>query len=219
MKRVLISVEGQTEETFVREVLYKHLLLRNVFVQPVIVSTKRAKQGNKFKGGLLSYEQARNEVRHLCENKAAFAVTTLYDLYHLPVDFPGYATRPAGNGRAKAVYLEQAFQQDINIPSFRPHLQVHEFEAFMFVDPKKTAALFPENDLTRELREIRESFQSPEDINDSPITAPSKRILALYPKYDKPLYGTLAVLEIGLDKLRAECPHFHTWLDWLESLG
>lgn len=219
MNRVLVSVEGQTEETFVREVLTKHLGAFNVAVQAVIVSTKRAKQGNKFKGGLSSYGQVRNEVRLLLNDTNVVAVTTMYDLYGLPTDFPGYATRPAGNGHIKASYLEQAFQQDIGLMRFFPHLQVHEYEAFLFIDPDRTARLFTERDLTNEIRAIRQAFPTPEDINDDPMTAPSKRILALYPKYEKPLYGTLAVLEVGLDALRKECPHFRIWLEWLEGLG
>ncbi|MDP2936062.1 MAG: DUF4276 family protein, partial [Dehalococcoidia bacterium] len=46
--------------------------------------------------------------------------------------------------------------------------------------------------------------------------APSKRVLDLIPKYQKPLLGTLAVLEIGLDTIRKECPHFNDWVTRLE---
>ena len=38
------------------------------------------------------------------------------------------------------------------------------------------------------------------------------------PEYDKVLFGTLAMLEIGLDRIRAECPHFDGWMRQLESL-
>jgi len=219
MNRVLVSAEGQTEETFVREVLRKHLWNFNVDLNPVVITTHRVKQGLKFKGGVLSYGQTQNEVMRLLRDTNAVAVTTLYDLYHLPKDFPGQDTRPTSNGRDKALHLEQAFQQEINSPRFHPHLQVHEFEAFLFVEPIRTAELFPERDLTNEIQRIREKFPTPEDINDNPQTAPSKRILELYPKYEKPLYGTLAVLEIGLDLIRAECPHFDSWVTWLEGLG
>ena len=65
---------------------------------------------------------------------------------------------------------------------------------------------------------VRDEFTTPEDINDSPVSAPSKRIENLVPGYEKPLLGTLAVLEIGLDIIRTECPHFAAWLDKLESL-
>ena len=219
MNRVLVSVEGQTEETFVREVLRQYLWMRNVDLQPVIVSTSRVKQGNKFKGGLLSYAKVRNEIVRLLYDTNAMAVTTLYDLYHLPTDFPGYDTRPAGDGRSKALHLEQALKSDIVSARFYPHLQIYEFEAFLFVNPERTATLFTDRDISAELRRIRQEFPTPEDIDDGPLTAPSKRIMALYPKYEKPLDGPIATLEVGLDAIRAECPHFNTWLGWLETLG
>jgi Domain of unknown function (DUF4276) len=39
----------------------------------------------------------------------------------------------------------------------------------------------------------------------------------LVPGYEKPLLGSLAVQEIGLIRIRRECPHFNEWLDQLES--
>jgi hypothetical protein len=45
-------------------------------------------------------------------------------------------------------------------------------------------------------------------IDDSPVTAPSKRVARLVRRYEKPLFGTLAALEIGLPTIRRECPHF-----------
>jgi hypothetical protein len=65
---------------------------------------------------------------------------------------------------------------------------------------------------------IRGQFQNPEEINDSPITAPSKRIIDLHSGYEKPLFGTLAALEIGLETIRNECPHFAAWITQLEGL-
>lgn len=218
MKRVLVSVEGQAEETFVQEILRKYLWTLNVDIQPIIIATSRVK-GNKFKGGVVSYGKVRHEVLRLLHTANIEAVTTLYDLYHLPTDFPGYGTRPVGSGHLKAKHLEQAFEQDIRSPRFRAQLQVHEFEAFLFVNPERTATLFPDFDHAASIRKIRQNFLTPEDINDSPQTAPSKRIQTLYSKYDKNVDGILAVLEVGLDELRAECPHFREWLEWLESFG
>ena len=59
---------------------------------------------------------------------------------------------------------------------------------------------------------------TPEEIDDSPDTAPSKRIQALIPGYRKPLSGTLAARAIGLPRIRSACPHFSDWLDRLENL-
>lgn len=220
MNRALVSVEGQTEETFVRDVLRKHLWGFGIDLQPVVVTTHRVKQGTNFKGGILSYGKARKEINRLLNDRSAVAITTMYDLYQLPQDFPGQDTCPVGDGRTKALHFEKAAQNDIGERRFHPYIQVHEFEAFLFVDPKRTAALFTEKkNLDTDLQNIRDTFATPEDINNDPKTAPSKRILALYPRYEKPLYGTIIALEVGLDAIRAECPHFNEWLTWMESLG
>ena len=54
MKRVLILVEGQTEETFVRDLLEPHLSRRGVFPVPILAKTKRTTSGQTFKGGIPS---------------------------------------------------------------------------------------------------------------------------------------------------------------------
>ncbi|MBI5184961.1 MAG: DUF4276 family protein [Nitrospinae bacterium] len=72
-------------------------------------------------------------------------------------------------------------------------------------------------ELATNFQAIREQFPSPEEINDSPVTAPSKRVGQLVPGYEKPIYGTLGVLEIGLEAIRKACPHFREWLICLEG--
>jgi hypothetical protein len=119
MKRVLISVEGQTEETFVKDVLAHHLKARDIYSHPVLVSNKRGKSGREFKGGLTSYERAKRDVLKLLRDSNAVAVTTMYDLYGLPDTFPGYASRPAAP-YAKVKHLEAAFAQDIDDYRFTP---------------------------------------------------------------------------------------------------
>ena len=61
-------------------------------------------------------------------------------------------------------------------------------------------------------------YDSPEHINDSPITAPSKRILRCCPGYDKPLHGSLIAMDIGLDTIRKQSQHFDKWLTKLENI-
>jgi len=51
------------------------------------------------------------------------------------------------------------------------------------------------------------------------VTAPSKRVEAIVKGYEKPLFGALAALEIGLRSIRIECPHFADWLRRLESVA
>ncbi|MEI7990058.1 MAG: DUF4276 family protein [Chloroflexota bacterium] len=219
MNRVLVSVEGQTEETFVREILTRHLWNLNVDLIPVVVSTKIFKQGKKFKGGLSTYVKVRNDVHRLLKDTSACAVTTMYDLFKLPTDFPGYATRPIGDCFVKAAYLETEFQRDVSHSHFKPYLQLHEFEALLFVNPEITVKRFTEVNKLSELLDIRNKFNSPEEINDGETTSPSKRILRLFPYYEKPLYGVLVAIDVGLENIRAECAHFNAWLTWLETLG
>ena len=95
---------------------------------------------------------------------------------------------------------------------------VHEFEGLLFSDCAAFARGIDRPDLESNFSQIRENFATPEEIDDSLFTAPSKRVEELVPGYDKPLLGTLAILEIGLDSIRAECPHFDGWLHQLESL-
>jgi len=218
MKRVLISVEGQTEETFVREVLARRLWEIQIDLTPIIIATKRMKQGKKFKGGLTTYDHARNDINLLLQDTNAVAITTMYDLYHLPQNFPGYASCPPGDCYTRTAYLEAQFQQDVGDPRFRPYLQIHEFEAFLFVQPEKTAEILTSASRLNDLYKIRRSFNSPEEINDGEMTAPSKRILKLFPNYDKPLYGSLVAIGVGLDAISLECPHFREWMEWLESI-
>jgi hypothetical protein len=59
----------------------------------------------------------------------------------------------------------------------------------------------------------------PEDINDHPKTAPSKRIVAAMRGYQKTFHGPLIACEIGLSAIRQNCPHFDAWLQKLERLG
>ncbi len=61
------------------------------------------------------------------------------------------------------------------------------------------------------------SFDSPEEINDSQQTAPSKRIVGLNPGYAKVSDGVRISQKIGLTVMRAQCPHFNEWIGKLEA--
>jgi hypothetical protein len=95
MKRLHVLVEGQTEETFVRDVLTAHLAAFDVHPNPVLLKTKRVKSGGAFRGGVTSTEQVIGDVRRLLGDKGAAAVTTMIDYYALPDDFPGMSAFPS----------------------------------------------------------------------------------------------------------------------------
>jgi hypothetical protein len=216
MKRVLILVEGQTEETFVRDVLAPHLLARNVALVPKLLVTKRIKSGGHFKGGVVSYAQVKGDLHRLLADTGAERITTMLDYYGLPDGFPGLADRPAGTCYSRVEHVERAFQMDIAHPRFLPYLALHEFEALLFTDPARCAWVFSPEALAH-MQTLRAGVASPEEINEGPATAPSKRILQVFPGYQKTLHGPLAAIEYGLAPLRAACPHFHQWVSALEA--
>lgn len=216
MSRLYVLVEGQTEEAFVRELLVAHYARLGRFLRPIIVSTSPG-----YKGGVVSYAKVKPQIVRLCRQDPDAFVTTLFDLYALPADFPGKAapTYPANaTGHQKAQFLEDQLTQDINQPNFLANLMVHEYEALLFTQPSMFAQWTDDADVVNALRAAVANAGSPEDINDSPQTAPSKRILAVMPGYQKTFHGPLIACDIGLDALRQACPHFHAWLLAIEAI-
>jgi hypothetical protein len=96
---------------------------------------------------------------------------------------------------------------------------MHEFEALLFSDCVAFARGVGRPQIESRLKAIRDQFRTSEDIDDSPETAPSKRVEAVIAGYTKPLFRVLAALEIGLDKIREACPHFRCWLEKLQNLS
>ncbi len=70
----------------------------------------------------------------------------------------------------------------------------------------------------RKIEKITEQFDSPEEINDSPQTAPSKRLEALSPGYRKVAMGKVISEAIGIPTIRNKCPHFDEWLEKMEKM-
>jgi hypothetical protein len=150
----------------------------------------------------------------------------MIDFYGLGQGFPGTPPpRHLANIR-KVEHIERAIKDDIcgRIPDFRPdirlipYLSLHEYEGLLFSDPDALAQALNQPNLASRLHQVRNDFPTPEDINDSPETAPSKRMSAIYSAYRKVIEGTLAARAVGIDSMRRECEHFRNWLEQLEAL-
>lgn len=218
MKRGLILVEGPTEEQFVNAVLQEHLWARaQVWLTPTILNTKIVKAGPNFKGGVNSYNQVVRDVGKLLQDADAAFVTTLIDYYGLPTSFPGMGNRPNGMPKQRVDHVQNAFGASINHPRFVPFLALHEFEAWLFCDLSRTTWV-PAGGNIQPLITTRQGVGSPEDINEGYATAPSRRVIAACPGYQKVFHGPLATMEIGIDAIRAQCPHFNEWLTRLERI-
>jgi hypothetical protein len=226
MSRLVVHVEGPTEETFVKEVLGPHLVdFGYTAVWPRIVGNARL---DRRSGGIKGWPAVRKDlIEHLQENPGCRA-TTMVDYYGLPKTgdkaWPGRAEAARLPYGQRASHVETALLADIqegvnyNLGlRFRPFITMHEFEGLLFSDCRAFSEGIGRPELEVDFQTIRDQFTSPEEINDSPHTAPSKRVEALVSGYSKPLLGVLAALEIGLDPMRAECPIFRRWLEHLET--
>jgi len=221
MIRVHVICEGQTEEMFIKELLFSHFDSKGIWLIPALVG----KPGHK--GGNFRIERLLIDVRNRLLGDQAAYCTTFFDFYGLPTEFPG-KVEAAGRAtpKAKAMVLCKALTEALTPPigskamrRFIPYVQMFEFEALLFSDPEVLARGIGHENLGAEFRMVRSAFDSPESINDSPRTAPSKRIVKKVKDYEKPIYGTMAAMEIGLPTMRKECALFDKWLKRIEGLA
>jgi hypothetical protein len=224
MKRLYLTVEGQTEAAFAMGVLQGHLATFNVFLyRPRFTGLHSRRRGRIPAGGLLNtFVHTLHDIRTwLKEDQSPDArFSMMVDLYHLPHDFPGYddgMAKPTGWEQAEA--LEQSLREEIGDPRFIAYLQVHEFEALVLTDPARIEGLYPARaaGLGALCEECR-TYQSPEQINHGHHSHPKARVRLRIPEYDENVAGPLLAEEIGLVRLRTACPHFGQWLTSLEQL-
>jgi hypothetical protein len=221
MSRVLALVEGQTEQTFVREVLAPDLGRLGVFLSASLIGKPR------HKGGVRPWASARADILTALKQDQHRYCTTMFDYYGLPTDWPGRRTALPRPYREAVSTIERAVHEEIcgelgdsfDQSRFVPYIQTHEFEALLFAEPQILADVAQCPSLSDHFEEIVAECGEPEAIDDHPETAPSKRILGVAPSYQKVLHGTIAAKQIGLAKMKQACPHFGEWVGRLEALG
>ena len=221
MSRLLILVEGQTERGFVNDVLAPHLSGFGVFAKATMIKTKGS--------GIGRWEGTLNRIIRLLKQDSGQIVSTMVDYYGMPRDWPGRASAPPGGAtpsqiaepieRSMLAAVGRDMGGDFNPSRFVPYVMMHEFEAMLFSDCAAFGDGIGRCDLTGKFQSIRDEFDTPEAIDDSPDNAPSKRIKKLMCGYQKRLMGPPATQRIGLAAIRKECPHFGGWLARLERLA
>jgi hypothetical protein len=231
MIRLHVVAEGQTEEGFCNTVLFPYLQKAGIF--PSVRLTwhgKRSTPGTRG-GGAKNYQAVKGDIRRwMREDHAGDAwFTTMFDLYGLPADFPGAAqSKGIVDPYQRIAAIEKAFKDDVcagddRLWRFIPYLQLHEFEALLFSDPRQMEWEFIEAHQQRGIQslvDLAESLKNPEVIDDGPETAPSKRIIRYIPEYKgrKSSAGPLVANKIGIELIRQRCGHFDAWLKVLEGL-
>lgn len=228
MRNVILHIlcEGQTEERFVKDVLAPYLLQYHIFAKPVLLITSKKKNA---KGGMLSYEQAKRDLRIMMKGQRnnefeCHVFTTMFDYYALPDDFPGHnaSNCKLEEARSRIAKIEEEFKNDIGSDAFVPYIQLHEFEALLFVDIELLKEEYPKSDSEISKLKKETAGVEPEMINNLPATAPSKRIIKALSKhynYNKVKSGAKVTYQIGMEKLLNECKHFGEWVESIKSLS
>jgi len=215
--------EGQTEESFARDVLSPRLWDRQMFIYPRLIRTSA-----HGRGGALNWNRVRLFLRNTLRERADTYVTTFFDLYRLDGGFPGWQQAHAlGNPLERATQIERDFHTAVVAEAgcrpdrFIPHIQPYEFEALVFSNVDVLGQVESRWVVHLEsLREVRLTAESPEHINDGQTTHPSARLRSSlrHPTYQKVLHGVAITKEIGVAQIRQECAHFGAWLTRIENL-
>ena len=222
MRLVFVVCEGQTEETFIRD------LLAPAFYPQINLIGQIIETSSGHKGGGLVYERVKKHLKNSLNKNSQPVVTTLIDLYKLDKDFPGYRETAGKPLHQRLKMLNDALHKDIVAltgcpPShFLPYIQPYEFEALLFSDVSALTGLEAEwASAEPKLQAVRDSAETPEHINDSPTTKPAAHLERhlKQPSYRKTLHGPRAAKQIGLAKIEQECRYFAGWLAALRQLA
>ncbi len=185
-EEIQIVCEGKTEFYFIKKIVNPYLSVFQIKLEPITMD------------GNVSVDTV---LKHV--NRTSTRIVTTF------VDYYGFK----GNTGKSIEDLEKALDVGSSKEQLIPYLQKHETEALWFSDISIIASAMNASASQRqELEKIEKAFDTPEDINNSPETAPSKRLEALFRGYNKIIDGLNIAEKVGIEKMREKCPRFDAWL-------
>jgi hypothetical protein len=210
---LIVICEGETEQEFCKEILAKHLLEFQIYVQATEI------------GGIRSWPYLLDQVERLLSEGHKPFVTTLIDFYGIYPrhQYPLWGKKDKYNDTTIFI-ADVCKEMKKNIPEnirdrFIPYIQKYEFEALLFNDINYFEDYFTNIADKKYLIQTLNEYENPEDINNDPNTAPSKRLIRSIEGYGKVIDGINIVKSIGLENIRAKCPGFNEWVTRLEKIG
>lgn len=223
MPTVIVFAEGESEEQFIKRIVAPSLNHLQVYLKPQQLHTSK-----HAKGGAVNFERLKINARNTLRQYPDAVLTTFLDLYGLASDFPQFSeSKNTSNVHDRIQKLESALAEAIishvgcRTERFIPHIQPHELEGLFFSDVN--ALIRAEPDWKKHLpslQTVRNSYPTPEHINDSYDTKPSQRLEnILKPAYKKTRHTPLIAEQVTLAKMEQECPHFKSWLERLRGLA
>ncbi|MCB9567334.1 MAG: DUF4276 family protein [Myxococcales bacterium] len=226
MQRVtlFIVVEGYSESGFFGPFLAEHLGTLGIDLHVPVIGKGKAK------GGMLrSFSEVCRELGYFLADRRRPVVTTFFDYYGFPEatrlgwDFVAEAKSKSGVEGLEARLRESVLAASPDADDrFIPYVQMHELEALYFAEPTVFAEVLETPALSGKLEKIALDSGGCEAINDSPTTAPSKRLekMCSYKKGRKAAgHAPRLGKRMALDRVRLACPRFNEWLTRLEALA
>lgn len=225
MTRVLALVEGSTEKAVINSLIAPYLGIRRVFVFARIVG----KPGHK--GGIRSFKSVLKELTALIKQEPESIITTFFDYYGLPSDWPGIQNFTGRKSNEIADTIETAisdvvikqFDNSFNPKHFIPYIQMYELESLLFSGPEEMSETFGHPEFQETFEKIVKECGGCEEINDDPQSSPSKRIQTHYPSYIKGqsdlAHAPRIAKKIRINRIREACPHFNDWIARLEKVS
>ncbi len=223
MTEVIVFAEGPTEVKFISGIIAPSLRALQVYIKAETLPT--SKSGT---GGALSFDRLKFYARNKLREKPETILTTFIDLYALDTSFPSFTdAKQLTDVHDRTIALETALHHAIiehvgcRPERFIPYIQPYEFEGLLFSDVNALVLTEPSwSNALAKLQAVRASFTTPEHINNSYETKPSKRLEnILSPQYKKTRHGPLAAEKITLSIMEQECSHFQGWMEKLRALA
>jgi hypothetical protein len=218
-REIVIVVEGQTEEAFVAQVLQPYLGAADVFLTPIVVATSRSADGHAFRGGG-KWHHYRTILQNLLSQRHWALVTTMVDFYAYPTDGPKCNCEGIHLQPACVLSHESAIAASFRYDGrFKPFLMLHEFETLVIAAGARSDNVLGDTQAASTFKSLVEAHDgNAECINNSPETAPSKRVIQTIKDYRK-VRDSVAVLDGFLDTALESTPHFAQWVALLKSEG
>lgn len=217
---VIAVVEGKTEQLFITNIVAPYLLPKQI----CITATQISKVGQK--GGNVRFERIAKDLGLHLKQRPNTYVTTFVDYYGVK-EWPGLEQIPP---QATPVQIAQAINNATKIEvmglfaaqranyRFIPYIAVHEFEALLFSDSKILSAEL--GIAVAKVDAVIAAYGEPEAIDNSPQTAPSKRLdeWSAHGKFPKTTMGIAIARKITITQMRKKCPLFDAWLRNFEAI-
>ena len=218
---VAVICEGATERIFVETLLSPHFFTIGIYLTPTLITKKGQKGGDvKFDRLCKDLENHLNHGHNRC-------VTTFFDFYGLKGDWPGYEEAkmqktPADKQSVIIQIVMEAVVRRFGVlradRRFLPYFSMHEIEALYFSCPDTVAQCLGIKPAS--VRYILDECGEPEAINHDELSSPSHRLnnLTVMGEFKKTTTGIAIAQVIGLQKMREQCPLFHSWIRSIEML-